>query len=180
MTRIFKFYLWLDHWFTNCIRWLLLVMVVSLGGMIFMQVVLRNVFNSGVLGVEVVSRNLVLWIAFLGAMLGTRARQHINIDMFPRLLPHRARNILRVLLDALSCVVTFYLAKAAYTFVVDEKLMGEMMFGSIPTWCAQVIMPFGFFMISFEYAVGVVLDVRRAILVGDVQECGDWRKYISM
>ena len=180
MTRIFKFYLWIDQCFARTIMWLLLVMVLALGGMIFVQVVMRNGFNSGILGVEIVSRNLVLWIAFLGAMLGTRVRQHISIDMFPRLLPHRARNVLRIVLDAMSLVVALYLAKAAYVFMLDEKILGEMILHAIPSWCAVAIIPFGFVMIALEYAIGVVLDVRRVIIVGDVDEAGNWRKYISM
>ena len=169
----------LDRGFAKVVSFTLVLMVLSLAGLLFVQVVLRNGFDSGIFGAEVISRHMVLWIALLGGMLGTRMRSHIAIDLVTRSLPRRARNILRVFLDAVSCAVTYYLATASYNFVMGERLFETMLFADIPVWWIQLIIPFGFGMISLEYAIGVMLDLRRLSKYGEEHTTGQWRKYIS-
>jgi TRAP-type C4-dicarboxylate transport system permease small subunit len=125
------------------------------------QVVLRNIFSSGISWADIASRHMVLWVAFLGAMLAARSRQHIAIDALTRLFPRKARNGIRIFLDLLAAYVSFVLAKAAFQFVLDERAMGTMLFDDIPIWIAQSIIPFGFAMISLEYLIGICLDVWR-------------------
>jgi len=66
------------------------LLVTFLGFMIliaFLQIVLRNFFNTGLSGGDPLLRNLVLWIGFIGATLATREGKHINIDVVSRWLP---------------------------------------------------------------------------------------------
>lgn len=180
MSYFFSLISFVDRLFVKTLRFLTIVFVLGMGGLVFLQVVLRDVFDTGILGAETASRHMVLWIAFLGAMLGTQAREHISIDIIARALSGRARNILRIFLDGVACLVAWTLARAAYTFVLDERAMGGMLFDGIPTWWAQTIIPFGFAMIALEYAVGVILDVWKIFALGDQSHtAGEWRKYIS-
>ncbi len=125
------------------------------------QVLLRDFFGGGLSWSDVAARNMVLWVAFLGAILATRKRQHIAIDAVTRFIPHAPRNIVRIFIDAFSCVVAFLLARAAYMFVLQERLLGDVAFAEVPTWVVQLIIPFGFAMISLEYAIGIFLDLWR-------------------
>ncbi len=162
---LFRF---IDRAFARLVEVLLVVILIAMVGVTFSQVILRNFFDSGIDWAEVASRNAVLWIAFLGAMLATRARQHLNIDAVTRLLPHRARNALRVFLDAFAAAVCVVLAKASLTFVMDERAMAAELFLGLQTWMVQTIIPFGFAMMALEYCIGVVLDILR-IFYPDIQ-----------
>ena len=53
------------------------------------QIVLRLVFETGLVWAEPLSRMGVLWLALLGALGATRKRHHIMIDALPRLLGER-------------------------------------------------------------------------------------------
>lgn len=161
MQRLLNFFKTIDLGFARIIEILLIAILLAMMFLVAGQVVLRNVFSSGVPGADVISRHMVLWTAFLGAMLATRSRQHIAIDALTRLIPRRARNSIRIVLDLLAAYVSFLLARASYSFVLDEKVMGTMLFGNIPAWIAQTIIPFGFAMISVEYIIGIGLDVWR-------------------
>ena len=57
--------------------------------MALLQIVMRNFFESGFLWAESFLRVLVLWVAVLGAMVATRERNHINIDLISRFLANR-------------------------------------------------------------------------------------------
>ena len=60
--------------------------LVSILVMALIQIVLRNVFDSGLLWAESFLRILVLWIAILGAMVATRVA-----TMAPRIAIHNTR-----------------------------------------------------------------------------------------
>lgn len=158
---IIGFFRFIDRAFAWIVQTLLVVILIAMVGITFLQVILRNFFDTGLPWAEVGGRNAVLWIAFLGAMLATRARQHLNIDAVTRLLPRRPRDALRIFLDAFAAVVCFLLAKAALTFVIDEKMMGTDLFLGLKSWMVQTIIPFGFTMMGVEYCIGVILDVLR-------------------
>lgn len=158
---IVNFFKFIDRAFAWAVQSLLVVTLLAMVALVFLQVILRNFFYSGIDWAEIASRNAVLWIAFMGAMLATRARQHLNIDAVTRIVPRRARNALRVFLDAFSAAMCFLLAKAALTFVLQERAMATDLFLGIKSWMVQSIIPFGFAMMSLEYCIGVVLDILR-------------------
>lgn len=163
MKRIVNFFIFVDRTFARLVNAMLIVTLFSMVVLTIAQVVLRNFFNSGIAWGDIVARHMVLWVAFLGAMLATRIRQHLTIDAVSRLIPRRPRNVLRVFLDALACVVSLFLAMAALEFALDERVMGAELFIGIPVWIAEAIIPFGFFVISIEYAIGIALDFWRLV-----------------
>lgn len=161
MQRLFNFFIRIDLLFAKSVEILLLIILLTMMFLVAGQVVLRNVFSTGISWADVASKHMVLWCAFLGAMLATRGRQHIAIDALTRLLPRRTRNGIRIFLDMLASFIAFLLAKAALAFVLDERAMGTELVTGFPSWIAQTIIPFGFAMISLEYAIGVGLDIWR-------------------
>jgi TRAP-type C4-dicarboxylate transport system permease small subunit len=164
--RIVTLLAFIDRAFAVVIEVLLVLFLIGMVGLVAAQVVLRNVFGSGISWSDVAARNAVLWVAFLGAMLATRVRSHVAIDVLTRFLPRVPRNAVRVALDAFACTVAFLLARTALAFVLDERAAGSILFADIPTWTIQTIIPFGFAMISLEYAIGIGLDIHRIISSG--------------
>lgn len=61
----------------------LAVMVV----LVFSNVVLRYVFNSGIATSEELSRWLLVWLTFLGAIVALRQHAHLGVDTLVRALP---------------------------------------------------------------------------------------------
>ncbi|MBI2339943.1 MAG: TRAP transporter small permease [Deltaproteobacteria bacterium] len=119
----------------------------------FLQVVLRNFFDSGINWGDVFARHLVLWIAFFGATLSTREGRHISIDALAKILPDRAKPIVDLFIRFFCIVVCFLLAKAAYKFMLDEKMAATILFAKVPTWYFITIMPIGFTIITYAYFV---------------------------
>lgn len=161
MQRLLGFFRSIDLIFARIVEILLIVLLLAMMFLVAGQVILRNIFASGIPWADIASKHMVLWVAFLGAMLATRSRQHIAIDALTRLFPRRARNGIRIVLDLLAAYIAFLLARAALAFVLSERAMGTMLFDDFPVWVAQTIIPFGFAMISLEYVIGVGLDIWR-------------------
>jgi TRAP-type C4-dicarboxylate transport system permease small subunit len=138
---------------------LLFIMVV----MAFLQVVLRNLFSSGILWADIVLRHLLLWLGFLGAAIATSENRHINIDAVRRFLSKRMRAAVEVLTDVFAAVICFLLARASWTFVQGEISDRRMLFGEIPSWYAQVIIPAGFALLVVHFAIRAMLRTGGAL-----------------
>jgi TRAP-type C4-dicarboxylate transport system permease small subunit len=78
MNVIHRINSWIEKGETALIVFIVIFMVF----LAFLQVVLRNVFSQGLLWGDILLRQLVLWIGFIGASLATREEKHINIDLF--------------------------------------------------------------------------------------------------
>ncbi len=75
-------------------RLLRLFVVLALAGMValvFGNVVLRYVFNTGITVSEEVARWLFVWMTFVGAVIAMRKHAHLGMDSFVSRLPLSAR-----------------------------------------------------------------------------------------
>lgn len=66
---------------------LILLLALSL-----IQIVARNFFDTGFSHLDVITRHLVLCIAFMGAALACENNGHIKIDVLATLLPEKYKN----------------------------------------------------------------------------------------
>jgi TRAP-type C4-dicarboxylate transport system permease small subunit len=138
---------------------LLSVMVV----MAFLQVVLRNVFNEGIIWADILLRHLVLWIGLLGAALAASQERHITIDVLARFLSARLRHAALALAQLFAAVVCAILADAAVTFVRNDLEFGSTIYAEIPAWTSEVIIPVGFSLLTFHFLVRVIENLAKAI-----------------
>ena len=65
--------------------------------LVFGNVVLRYVFNSGITISEELSRWLMVWLTFLGAIVALREHAHLGVDTLVRALPAIGRRICFIL-----------------------------------------------------------------------------------
>lgn len=147
---------------------ILAVMVV----LAFLQVVLRNVFDTGILWADTFLRHMVLWIGFLGASLAAEAERHIGIDIITRFLAKKLQHIARIITHLFAAVVCMMLAEASFTFLSQEREWGAVVFTlgttDVLSWHVQVIIPFGFSLIAFRFVLRII--EHTAALLGKHSE----------
>ena len=86
----------MNRWIDRACRGLEGVIAAMLAAMVvlvFGNVVLRYVFNSGITVSEEVSRWLFIWMTFLGAIVALREHGHLGVDMVVQRLPAWAKKI---------------------------------------------------------------------------------------
>jgi TRAP-type transport system small permease protein len=78
--------------------------------MVFGNVVLRLVFNTGIDLSEEVPRYAFVWMTFLGAIVGMRRRAHLGVDMLVLALPLAGRKLCWGVSQAimLGCSLTIF------------------------------------------------------------------------
>ncbi len=119
----------------------------------FLQVVLRNFFSTGITWADVTVRHCVLWVGFFGAILAAIENRHIRLDLLSRLLPEKIKSAVSKLIYLGSAITCSILAYASYKFVLDEKMMGERLFGGVPIWIAQAIIPTTFTLVGIIFII---------------------------
>lgn len=117
----------------------------------FMQVVLRNVFDQGILWGDIFLRHLVLWVGFIGASLASMEEKHINIDVFSRLMKGRYKPLSQSIVYLFAAGITYLLTRAAWAFVMDEREYETILFGDIASWYFQIIIPIGFALMTIRF-----------------------------
>jgi TRAP-type C4-dicarboxylate transport system permease small subunit len=104
-------------------------------------------------------RHLLLWLGFLGAAIATSENRHINIDALRRFLSPRLQSAVGVITDLFAAAICFLLAEAAWRFVKGEISDNTMVFGDIPSWYAQMIIPIGFGLLVVHFVIRALLRI---------------------
>ncbi len=87
------------------IEWLLALALAVMVLLVFGNVVLRYVFDSGIASAEEVSRLMFVWLVFLGAILATRQHAHLGVEMVQARLAPRWRRLCALLSHGLMLYV---------------------------------------------------------------------------
>ena len=106
----------LDRALTGIVATVLLAMVFLSG----LQILLRNVFASGLGWIDPLLRHLVLLLAFVGAILATGAKRHVQINVLGRLLHGVPARVSGALIGGLAGTVSLLLAYASLELLRDE------------------------------------------------------------
>ncbi len=129
-----------------------------------LQIVLRNLFDSGILWGDPLIRVLVLWIGLIGAMIASRKNNHISIDIISRYLPGKAKKFSTLIISIFTASICLLMAYFSFGFVIMEKQDGLIAFGSIPAWVCETIIPFSFAIISLRYIVFSFTTIKQLFL----------------
>jgi len=127
------------------------------------QIVLRNLFTVTLMWAEPVVRMLVLWTAFLGALIAARENRHIRIDAVLRLLPDEKRPYVDLLVNLFNAVACGSLAAIAADFVHDEHAYGMRGALELPTWIFQLIFPLAFGVMCWRYLRRCLSSLRSIL-----------------
>ncbi|MFW2405501.1 MAG: TRAP transporter small permease [Gammaproteobacteria bacterium] len=141
-------------------------LVVILTAMILLataQIVLRNFMDSGFAWGDEALRLMVLWVAMLGAVAASRENRHIAIDALARLMPEGFRPWVDIVIRAFTAAVSLTLAWYSWEFVADSREFEDTLLNDLPAWWFQVILPVGFFLIGYRYAIWALRALRDII-----------------
>jgi C4-dicarboxylate transporter DctQ subunit len=140
------------------------LVVLFLGVMItiaFLQIFLRNVFFTGLDWGDLLVRNLVLWVGFIGATLATKEEKHIAIDIVSRWLSLRARYLVACIIHVFAFFVCCGVAYAALKFIGNELQMGGKTFLGISVWIPEMILPLAFILMTVRFALRFFKDISE-------------------
>lgn len=99
---------------------LLTVMTLVLFGAIFMNVVLRYAFASGVAGAYELPAILFPWLVISGAVLAAQRGQHIAVDLILRVNHAGLRRAVRLAIDLLIAAMALVVVQAGWSMMLNS------------------------------------------------------------
>jgi TRAP-type C4-dicarboxylate transport system permease small subunit len=103
--------------------------------------------------IDIFLRQLVIIVAFLGAMLATRRRKHINIDAMSRLLSGSAVRWVSMATNLLAIIVCLVLASAGLELVKVSRAHPKDLMPWADEWMFQLMFPVGFSLLALHFIV---------------------------
>ncbi|MCX5810824.1 MAG: TRAP transporter small permease [Proteobacteria bacterium] len=117
----------------------------------FSQIILRNIFSTGIAWGDALVRGLVLWTGFIGATIAAREGKHICIDVVSRWLSPKGKTAVEIIIHAFSFLICCFLTYAALKFIHNEFQMKSVVFLGIPSWVSEIILPVTFGIMALRY-----------------------------
>ncbi len=147
-----------------------LALVTLLSGMILLavgQIVLREVFDTGVIWADELIKLMVLWLAMVGSIAASRDNRHIRIDVLSHVLPGALVNVARIVVDLFAAAVCAVIAVQAWRYLQLEIEFEDQVLVDTPAWIAHLIVPLAFALTSYRFVILAVKDVGRMVRGGD-------------
>lgn len=120
------------------------------------QILLREVFGTGMGWADELIRLMVLWLALVGSIAACRDNRHIRIDALSHVLPEVVVNMIRVLVDVFAAVVCGIIAVHAWRYLQIEIEFEDTVLVNTPAWIAHSVMPVAFALISYQFLVSAL------------------------
>ena len=145
----------LRRWLTRAETGLAAASLLLLLGLSLAQILARNLFDTGLPGADHLSRQLVLYVTFFGALLACERQRHIRIDLVAALMSEAWRARLYRPLQTLGALVCALLTDAAWRFWRDEWRYA----GDAERWQSllSLVIPAGFALLALHFVLGALL-----------------------
>jgi len=141
------------RWVDRAERLILALLVTGMVGLAALQILLRNVWHTGLNWAEPLLGMALLWLTMLGALAATGLGRHLSIDLAPALLPRRWSVWLTHITSLFAALVCGLLAWAAGRYVGFQREMDMSMLLGWPIWKHYMVIPVVFWLMAFRFTM---------------------------
>ena len=129
--------------------WVAFAFFWALTGVIFYQFFTRYALNNSASWTEEIARYLLICIAFVGAAIGMRKNNHIQVDFLYRFLPRAVGRALSTLVDALRILFCGYCVWLTY-LLMTKIGSSRMSVVDLPMGLVYGVVLFGFALMTWR------------------------------
>ncbi|GAA5344356.1 TRAP transporter small permease [Planifilum fimeticola] len=144
---------WMERagrWFEGLLNLLIALSLAGMSALVFLNVVLRYFFDSGITWSEEMSRFLFVWMVFLGAIAALKERMHLAVDVVFKRLSSGWKKFFAVISHSLVLYVLWLVFDGSW------KMTWLNMASKAPATGVSL---------GFVYGVGVVTSLAMAVIV---------------
>jgi C4-dicarboxylate transporter, DctQ subunit len=143
------------------------------GIVILIEVLLRMIFNSTIIGSDEIACFMIIWSVFFTASIGIKTGNHVKIDIFLHLMPPKMRQVVEIAGSIAAALFCIYFTYSGFFLVAEAIQVGDKTVGTIrtPLWLPQLIMPVGGILMVFRLLGQIIRQIRS--YPGDTEEVAD-------
>jgi TRAP-type transport system small permease protein len=139
------------------------VLLVAMSVTVFGNVVCRYFLDFSLAWYEEVSRFLLIWIVFLGAVIALIKGDHLGIDVLVLALPPRARRTVVILADVLVLAALVIMFQGAWEMAIDSLKSGWVASSvPIPYGWVYMVGPVSAGLMFIQYLIKTTGDIRTS------------------
>ncbi|WP_296061192.1 TRAP transporter small permease [uncultured Amphritea sp.] len=128
------------------------LLLVSMTLLVFVEVVMRFGFNTGIHWAQEMTLLLAAWFVLYGASYGVKVGAHIGVDVFVKLLPKNAHRFFTILAVALCLIYCGLFLYGSWIYLSKMKMIGiELEDMPVQKWIAMSILLIGFAMLMLRF-----------------------------
>lgn len=109
---------WLDKYLEE---YVLILLLAGISCTMFLQIIMRYIFNMPLTWPEELSRYMWIWTVFFSMSYSIRVGNVLRVDVLTEFLPKKAKKILEIVLQSVTFAV--YCVFSRYTVVVLKSLI---------------------------------------------------------
>jgi len=130
--------------------------------LVFADVIMRFVFNSGFLWSQELTLHMSAWFVLFGASYGLKVGSHIGMDAFVKLFPQIGQRVLTAIAIVLALIYCGLILYGSWIYLKKMKMIGiELTDLPIPVWVAH-----GMLFVGFVFIVIRLLIIFWDVLTG--------------
>lgn len=127
--------------------------------LVVVNIILRYIFNSGLVWSEEVATGCFVWSVFIGAVAVFKRRGHVGVDLLVKRLPHGLQQAVKLLTDAILVVLNGYMAYLSVIYISKSYTKMTPVLGVSSVYIsASVLIAF---VLMTVYSVGFVWQDLR-------------------
>jgi TRAP-type C4-dicarboxylate transport system permease small subunit len=132
---------------------LLVVLLSCMIALASTQILLRILFDYGLLWADPMLRVMVLWLGLTGATVASRHNKHIHIDVLTRFFSKNLYLSVQAFVGQFTAWVCILVAWNGARWVQMDYADGLTSLGGIPAWMLEIIIPVSFAIIGIRYFI---------------------------
>jgi len=115
------------------------------------QIILRNLFDMGIVWADTFLRISVLWLGLMGALVASRTNNHISMNLGQKYLSDHNQIRVKIILYFFTAAICFIISWFGSNLVLMEYEEAGLAFAYIPIWVTVLIIPIAFVIMGLRY-----------------------------
>ncbi|MGN8644919.1 TRAP transporter small permease [Gracilibacillus sp. HCP3S3_G5_1] len=131
--------------------------------LIFVQVILRYLFNFSLIWSEEAARFLIIWLVLIGSSIAVREKGHATVDALVAFLPPAGKKFFSIfanLAGIIFCLILIWAGSKMVSSVVELGNVTPAL--GIPMAIPYLSVPVGGGLMLFRFLQMLVIDVKRS------------------
>lgn len=130
---------------------------------VFLQVIMRRIFNNSLTWSEELTRYIFIWQIWLGVSIAQRNKQHIKVELFTSIVKNEkvvaiVDILATLILIAFNIFLVIYGSELVSQMITRGNLSGAM---RMPMWIVYLAVPVSAFVLCLRLIGQVVEDIKK-------------------
>jgi len=140
------------------------LLLVGMVVLVFMNVIYRYFLNSAIAWSEEISRFMMIWLSFLGAVIAFIHSEHLGLDLITKAVSPKVSRLMTVLADVLVLVALGMLVSGGYTLAYETMQSGWVSPATeTPYGVVYMVVPFSAALLFLQAVIKLIEHVQLIV-----------------